>query len=145
MKFLESYDCVSHFAPRTEYLLKHFAATTRWRRGCGHCQLSTPQGGVTGSSVFPTQKITGKTPYLAPRFSSRFCKAAPGVWPLIPLRWNEGLGGFFLTIMATARVAENPACPSQAQGRKPECGGPGSSGLGLGPSSGAVPSAFIFI
>lgn len=31
LEILESYDCVSHFVPRTEYLVKHFAAT-HWRR-----------------------------------------------------------------------------------------------------------------
>lgn len=31
LEILESYDCVSHFVPRAEYLVQHFAAT-HWRR-----------------------------------------------------------------------------------------------------------------
>ena len=88
---LENHDCVSHFAPRPEYSVKHFAAT-HWRKGLGHHQLfpemHTPGRNYPG--LFSRHGGLQEMLLSLLRFSSRFCKAAFGVWPFLFFSLHSG-------------------------------------------------------
>lgn len=109
------------------------------------CQKCTPQGGVT-RPFSPHSRLQEMPP-------------SSYVFPPHSVKLLLGCGHSFSFLSAPMDCGNRifPHCHGYSQGglefglhipgtgKKPDSRGAGSSGPGLGPSSGAVPSAFIFI